>query len=995
MNILGEGFPQEIIDQVEIRQKIYGSGYESLRSSEEIIYLNANTAWCKLVSAANVTDWDIINNTVLRDLGYANGDDIARDFILFNGTKALEERQKSGLDITRSDWEIKAYNNWGIPSADFGFRPMAGITSVTVKHKNRGSIRTATVNIKAWDKVSFEIIDILYLRLGFSVLLEWGNSMYFDNKGNFQSKIDNSLAESFLDQEINGKAATYKDFLEEIKSQRLKSYGNYDAMFAKVTNFHWSFQPDGSYDIVLDLVSAGDIIESFKVKGNATNVNNSSNQNQNTQNTDQAYDIYNELKKYAPTNDIIDYLYKMANLLKINQLNSMFLYNISKNTDFSQKYWDPGGEFEQASNSPNKTKDACLVVPSGNINSNYSLYLFVRLGNLLKFIEEGIMYKIVDKNNETSLLSFDYNIEDNIMHVPPQMMSYDPSICMARRTVKFPDITNTKNIIDEKEYFNITRRNRNGTQEINDFADPFMVGNNLDETGKIMNIYVNADFILSKINELTNQDTNELPLIDFLKAILSGINSAFAGYSKLDLFIDETTNTLKIIDQNPLPSNEDALKYVNSLNTGVSASLNYALFEVYGYIPSQGNTNYSKAGFINEFKFSTELTPEFSTIISVSATSQGNVVGENNTALSKLNLGLEDKYKKEINGGGIPLTSVNTDLKLKLKDYSDQAGKEYREFARNFKSYLENLYKGNWLLNEVKEYKPSATMYFKLYKKYQKALNDFISYDPNKPKSINDTRFQPGTGFIPFNLSLKMNGLSGMKIGSKFEINTSYLPSNYPNTVDFLIKNITHEIRDNKWTTSLESYCIAKGSKGYKSTDSQDTSTTTPTIVPTPPPTSGDRSRCAIKNIPTTPKYISVNAVSTYFKAKGYSKAAIAGILGNIKAESALNMNAFNPAGGGCGAYGLAQWRGSRQTGLYNYSKALSQPIDAVYVQLGYMYQEIESSQVRRIKNSNDPREVAYIVASEFERFTDSSNKNNPEVIKRQNFASQFINQIT
>jgi hypothetical protein len=50
-----------------------------------------------------------------------------------------------------------------------------------------------------------------------------------------------------------------------MKQQRLESNGNYDAMFAKVCNFHWSFLPDGSYDITLDLVSIGDIVESFKI----------------------------------------------------------------------------------------------------------------------------------------------------------------------------------------------------------------------------------------------------------------------------------------------------------------------------------------------------------------------------------------------------------------------------------------------------------------------------------------------------------------------------------------------------------------------------------------------------------------------------------------------------------------------------------------------------------------------------------------------------------
>jgi len=37
------------------------------------------------------------------------------------------------------------------------------------------------------------------------------------------------------------------------------------------------------------------------------------------------------------------------------------------------------------------------------------------------------------------------------------------------------------------------------------------------------------------------------------------------------------------------------------------------------------------------------------------------------------------------------------------------------------------------------------------------------------------------------------------------------LPSNYPETVEFLIKNLEHKIENNKWVTTLDSYCISKG----------------------------------------------------------------------------------------------------------------------------------------------------------------------------------------
>jgi hypothetical protein len=69
-------------------------------------------------------------------------------------------------------------------------------------------------------------------------------------------------------------------------------------------------------------------------------------------------------------------------------------------------------------------------------------------------------------------------------------------------------------------------------------------------------------------------------------------------------------------------------------------------------------------------------------------------------------------------------------------------------------------------------------------------------------------------------MSLTMDGLSGMKIYSKFFIDTKYLPANYPDNAEFLIKNITHTIADNKWNTKIESVVISKGDseKAYNKT---------------------------------------------------------------------------------------------------------------------------------------------------------------------------------
>ncbi len=59
-----------------------------------------------------------------------------------------------------------------------------------------------------------------------------------------------------------------------------------------------------------------------------------------------------------------------------------------------------------------------------------------------------------------------------------------------------------------------------------------------------------------------------------------------------------------------------------------------------------------------------------------------------------------------------------------------------------------------------------------------------------------------------------------------------------------------------------------------------------------------------------------------YFKGKGFTDAQAAGIVGNLMTESyaRIDPQAYNPAGGGQGAYGIAQFRGPRLRGLLGFA---------------------------------------------------------------------------
>lgn len=76
------------------------------------------------------------------------------------------------------------------------------------------------------------------------------------------------------------------------------------------------------------------------------------------------------------------------------------------------------------------------------------------------------------------------------------------------------------------------------------------------------------------------------------------------------------------------------------------------------------------------------------------------------------------------------------------------------------------------------------------------------------------------------------------------------------------------------------------------------------------------------KEVPDLPQ----NVIRAYrfLTDKGLSGAQASGVVGNLMVESypELRANAFNPEGGGQGAYGIAQWRGSRLDDLNAYAKA-------------------------------------------------------------------------
>lgn len=251
MSIFKEPFKENVKIQLGKRQDVMLQ-----RSTNDIRYINSRNAWIRMSSGVNTwNNPEIINPTREQLMDEGNYDNsLAKKYILQGGVLNENGSIKSGI----GDWT----NAYSITSADgtphrLGIRPLPGITSIDVKSRGAyGSLRDVTVNFQCWDIRQLEDLELLYMRPGYTVLVEWGWAPYLDNDGNIQTTVQ------FYDiiDEKKDKDTIWKEL--ETKSS---VDGNYEAMFGYVKNYSWSARPDGGYDCQTTIISFGEIVESLKI----------------------------------------------------------------------------------------------------------------------------------------------------------------------------------------------------------------------------------------------------------------------------------------------------------------------------------------------------------------------------------------------------------------------------------------------------------------------------------------------------------------------------------------------------------------------------------------------------------------------------------------------------------------------------------------------------------------------------------------------------------
>ena len=798
-NVVGEHFFKYTDNQVKQRQKIYA---KRDRDSNDLAYMNGKTAWLKLVSSIDI---DQDKSIELGLNGNLTQEKLARNLVLFGGTTghfglSQETADELGIDtkllLTRSGISdnnsiFNFTNAYGLGGDDFGKRPMPGVISAQDKPKNRGSLREATVQIKAYNKGQLDLLDAIYLRIGYTMLLEWGWSNYYDNSGNYQSNPSNTLAWEFLEYngpkpkttDINyndpsnksyrvyGTGSAYWDFLEKIEKKRGFSNGNYDAMLAKVANFSWEFGNDGTYDVTLKLISVGDVIESLKINIFSPRIFNS---------------VTNTNNNYWPNkyykHDIGKHLWGKLNTNTVSQLESSVMMGglgaggtnttVVTKTKFNiPLVWAPAnGIINDIVTDNHDVADIKPYGVEGPISVGNKSNFYYRFGAFLKYMEDELL--LYDESGRP-IITIDYDTNTNLIFRTPNQISTFPNKC----------------IVGGVQY---------GTNDKNKDAILFpgcapypasSIYADINYAGLLMNIYINFDFILETIETSTDQETGDLSIFTFLKNICDGINNSLGDYNKIEPVLDE--DRLYFIDQTPLPEAEKLRGLIR--NYGKAFDL-YApqptYFNPYGIGPKGG----SLGTFVKKFSIKTELTNDFATIVTVGAQANGNVVGEDATLLSKWNKGLTDRI--------IP---VKTDFYK--SNISGSRKLDETDFESIKKQYL--IIVNDYLDGTIRTQGDDNS-----YESDKKVMKTFIDYI-NQQNTQASGSITTGLGFIPLNLNLTCEGISGPKIYQQFSIDTNFLPKKYPDVLRFLIRGITHNIQNNIWETTFDSLSIPEQVEAY------------------------------------------------------------------------------------------------------------------------------------------------------------------------------------
>jgi hypothetical protein len=327
---------------------------------------------------------------------------------------------------------------------------------------------------------------------------------------------------------------------------------------------------------------------------------------------------------------------------------------------------------------------------------------------------------------------------------------------------------------------------------------------NRDYQGKVMNILLNMEYLIGLVQEYQSSDKDHAVRFQpFLERILVDVNKSLGNINSFRVNYRDDSNVVQITDDQWVPSLVtdggqteasvlQAISYNSNLKGGRKTKKLAGLLPLFSADqPGQLEVGGS-LGIAREFKINTIFSTRLASTIAISAqAATGSVNATDHSSLSWLNYNKQDRYKKYIKDASSDLASAK-DAATKNGSTAESA---QQKAAQMFNDHVTSVYSNFGSLN--KERVESAKNYYIERMSKVKSLDGITSSAP----------------FIPVELNLTLDGISGIIMGNAFTIPESRLPlslrgENGLTKIAFIVSGLHHTIENNEWITRIKGQVI-------------------------------------------------------------------------------------------------------------------------------------------------------------------------------------------
>ena len=650
------------------------------------------------------------------------------------------------------------------------------------------TLKTANLEIKVFTLKQLEMFELFFLRPGMNVVLEYGHNSdiradnlfgVFKNvtidKHLFANKGHEEFMNSYFEIYSQKNRTTKKDYITILKDTN----GDYDFMAGRVTNFSYTIESDGSYDVKLE-ISAGNELQLWTPIKQG-----------------KLYAITSTKK--APVTD--DYKSWVAKLISDFNLPVDVLTDKLKKDKWYEDFFNWGlinndAKDETYSKTPYISFRLIL-----HLLNNLDLFLTKK-----ESINTDQYYYLKDENDKNSekidiipVNSSKYLISSNDSLLFPGEIPEIKIDEVKKNVIYINEKNNLECKIGEKKkyQFNVTNEEENEkTPSLFTIYNKYNKDNErriYKNVGNLLNVFISYDSFLDSYNKSYTK-------ADVINSILSLISANMYGmsYLRLQKALDKEGNTdLIIVDEklkieNPVPQKKEK-ENIYRLNIGASGSIieNFEFkLELDNLMQAQALYN---SKFILDSNKNGNTNNNFKNIEIVNLrTKYANIdysYAKNADGYYSLNpiLAKEVNEVSEINENNAtkstPVVTKTKAEQVKEKAAADKlAQKEKENTAEALKKNIVR-----FKMNSNGKTEPLNNLIYK----------DSSLIQAKIPKA------QTGTiGLTFLEATITMDGIAGISCGEYFLIDG--VPEIYNQKGYFQVLNVKHSIKENRWTTILE-----------------------------------------------------------------------------------------------------------------------------------------------------------------------------------------------